>query len=156
MFKYLLANVLFPLVAAGGWWWRLVTAAKLIRATLSVTYCHTLVMFLHSLLSQLSSRSDWKYYSPTKTTDWHQIDISKYTVRQQCSDWFFLAPLCLQWMKICGFTLQCVQPQTSRNRNLRERQSRSSVAAGAGATPLNQCQYSKWSKLNLTRVKYYH
>ena len=67
-------------------WWLVMAAAKLIRATFSVTYSGHVT----SPLSQSSSRSEWKY-SGTKTTDWHHINIcfhlsanGKYT-GSQCS-----------------------------------------------------------------------
>ena len=125
-------------------WWLVMTAAKLIRATFSVTYSGHVT----SPLSQSSSRSDWKYYSATKTTDWHHINIlfsfiSKHALSVQI-DSSLLYIGCHGWR--CGFILQCVQPQTSRNRNLRERQS--SVAGRGGTT---NTSILIWSKLNLTR-----
>ena len=90
MFKYLLANVLFPLVAVAG--------DDRCQAYQSNLQCYILWSCYHSSvsptppppLSQSSSRSEWKY-SGTKTTDWHHINIcfhlsanGKYT-GSQCS-----------------------------------------------------------------------
>ena len=112
--------------------WLVVTAAKLIRATFSVTYSGhvtTLHLQLHSHSPHqgqtgiLCNKNYW-LASDQHLFSFHFIPANTYSVQIDSS---LLYIGCNGWR--CGFILQCIRPQTSRNRNLRETQS---SVAGAG------------------------
>ena len=125
MFKYLLANVLFPLLAGDG-----------CQAYQSNLQCYILWSCYHSPPLQLHSHSphqgqtgilcnkNYWLASDQHLFSFHFIPANTYSVQIDSS---LLYIGCNGWR--CGFILQCIRPQTSRNRNLRETQS---SLAGAG------------------------